>query len=533
MTSTKRKNPARGANTADVEMKRARLDDRSSPSPVTVSENSAGVGRDGIEGTRASTPSDWEGSRDGVETPGTDADFAPVAVEQSGDTLGDLTAPTGDAVVTDPVVEPAQPDLDVNDPGGAVPPAADDVLNVTPLTSDSTPHHPSFVGMAYVPYEDLQRAVGFAQKDEASTKRYALSKIPADASWGTTPSTERLLCDKSGTPLTCWLLSTIHSKWFYNMNGDPQSRVNVGLKLPFVGDYDALRRLYGKGRPKREIVPDVVYASRMMSRQPKGEDATIILPFTALYDARERFRPKKDMTAISPQAIGKGDLVLVETLVSRWKTSKDKKNRKGWSLWDVGFELQAISHLFDAPEGRLNRIVRGSTISPHATPIYDSLRSGYWDRPNRSATWFANRRPVKVCVLAEVLLADVLHGDDLLPRAFIDLHLLRETDRIAFGDLMRLAHPPPPARFVPQTVTASLSMSAIRSVLPATYDASKRLRPARCMPRLEFIELRPGDIVLVEMFCTRTVYIDKDIIIHPRPSPPLSLASVPISASLP
>ncbi len=76
-----------------------------------------------------------------------------------------------------------------------------------------------------------------------------------------------------------------------------------------------------------------------------------ILPFNAIYDARECFRPKRDMPAISAQAIGKGDLVLVEALVSRWKTSKDKKNRKGWSLWDVGFELQAVSHLFDAPEG--------------------------------------------------------------------------------------------------------------------------------------------------------------------------------------
>ncbi len=60
------------------------------------------------------------------------------------------------------------------------------------------------------------------------------------------------------------------------MNGDPQSRVNVGVKLPYIGDYDALRRLYAKARPKRETVPDVVYASRMMSRQPKGEDATIV-----------------------------------------------------------------------------------------------------------------------------------------------------------------------------------------------------------------------------------------------------------------
>lgn len=95
---------------------------------------------------------------------------------------------------------------------------------------------------------------------------------------------------------------------------------------------------------------------------------------------------------------------------------------------------------------------------------------------------------MKVCVVAEVVLADVLHGDDQLPRAFLDMQLLRETDRIALGDLMRLGHPPPPPNFVPHTVTATLSMSAIRSVcatacmLWSHADEHRRFFPRHTMP---------------------------------------------------
>ncbi len=57
------------------------------------------------------------------------------------------------------------------------------------------------------------------------------------------------------------------------------------------------------------------------------------------------------MTTLNATQIDKHDLVLVEANLTRWKTAKDKKTRRGWSLWDVGFELQAVSLLFAAPAG--------------------------------------------------------------------------------------------------------------------------------------------------------------------------------------
>lgn len=57
------------------------------------------------------------------------------------------------------------------------------------------------------------------------------------------------------------------------------------------------------------------------------------------------------MQTLHASDLGPGDLVLVEAYVTRYKTAKDKKNKKGWMLWDVSFELQAVSLLYDAPAG--------------------------------------------------------------------------------------------------------------------------------------------------------------------------------------
>ncbi len=57
------------------------------------------------------------------------------------------------------------------------------------------------------------------------------------------------------------------------------------------------------------------------------------------------------MPLLDASQLGRGDLVLVEVFVNRYKTAKDKKNRKTWTLWDVGLELQSVSLLFEAPAG--------------------------------------------------------------------------------------------------------------------------------------------------------------------------------------
>ena len=74
-----------------------------------------------------------------------------------------------------------------------------------------------------------------------------------------------------------------------------------------------------------------------------------IIPFEAVYDATQRFRPKSEMAMIAPCNIGKRDIVLVESNFTRWKEGDVKKIRK-WTEWKAGLELQAVSLLFEAPE---------------------------------------------------------------------------------------------------------------------------------------------------------------------------------------
>ena len=46
------------------------------------------------------------------------------------------------------------------------------------------------------------------------------------------------------------------------------------------------------------------------------------------------------MDLVRKNQLGRGDLVLVEVLFTRYKTAKDKKTGRDWHLWDVTFELQ-------------------------------------------------------------------------------------------------------------------------------------------------------------------------------------------------
>lgn len=76
-----------------------------------------------------------------------------------------------------------------------------------------------------------------------------------------------------------------------------------------------------------------------------------VLPFTALYDARDKFKSKKDMASFPASRLGPGDIGLLEVTFTRWKSSKEAKAEKGWTNWEVSFELQSFSVIFEAPPG--------------------------------------------------------------------------------------------------------------------------------------------------------------------------------------
>lgn len=88
-----------------------------------------------------------------------------------------------------------------------------------------------------------------ARYREIIGNRYALAMVPRTANWGSTPRTEKLLCLKT-KPVIIWFNARVRSLWFFDHNGDPHLRVNIGSTLHCDQDNAALRELFGKARPR-------------------------------------------------------------------------------------------------------------------------------------------------------------------------------------------------------------------------------------------------------------------------------------------
>ncbi|PIL35524.1 hypothetical protein GSI_02252 [Ganoderma sinense ZZ0214-1] len=269
-----------------------------------------------------------------------------------------LVSEPGEALTVDAIQHPPSPIAVDSEGAGRVRSNAEseDYFSAFPMTSDAgEPNpdppvggHPDFEGVDYIAINDLERAVAFANKCDPPNNRFAIAKVPTGAAWGSSPQTEKFLCIQE-RPVTVWFVGKVCTTWFFDMDGKPQARVNVAFTLPHKGDYDGVKHLLQLARPRRDDVPSTIYASRFQSRQQKGETEPTILPFKNVYDARTRFRAKNEMPLLPPAYIGRNDIVLVEAYFHRWKTAKDKKNRKAWTLWDVGFELQCASLLVESP----------------------------------------------------------------------------------------------------------------------------------------------------------------------------------------
>lgn len=79
--------------------------------------------------------------------------------------------------------------------------------------------------------------------------RYALMSVPRTADWGCTPRLEKILC-LAGKPVVIWMIGRVHSLWFYDRNGDPHLRVNLGVTLHSQEDQTAVHELFGRSRPR-------------------------------------------------------------------------------------------------------------------------------------------------------------------------------------------------------------------------------------------------------------------------------------------
>ena len=140
----------------------------------------------------------------------------------------------------------------------------------------------------------------FVQKSDDANLRYALSSIPANATWGTTAGTDNYLCIDN-KPLTIWAVGNTESPWFVNPEGEPHPRVNIGFRLPYEGDLAVVKKLYEKAKPKRSKLyvlslycsdclqvdlKDVAFAAKRMSTYGSKTGKTVRAPLIGSPDIK-------------------------------------------------------------------------------------------------------------------------------------------------------------------------------------------------------------------------------------------------------
>ncbi|OBZ73355.1 hypothetical protein A0H81_07235 [Grifola frondosa] len=197
----------------------------------------------------------------------------------------------------------------------------------------------------YLP-NDLMKCMGsFLTFKDPNSGRYAACEVPSHAAFPAETHNDDGICKFlciNKVPVTVWIVGRVKSLWFYSPAGEPRDRVNVGIRpLRDVDQAALVSLLNGRAAPP---------SRKLMLTRSKGDTVSSAMPFDRVYDATCRFGPKSTMKKISPAALGKNDIVLVEAFVTRWKAGDKKTYSKSWSTWRCGLELNNLSLLFVAPD---------------------------------------------------------------------------------------------------------------------------------------------------------------------------------------
>ncbi|OJT04375.1 hypothetical protein TRAPUB_4918 [Trametes pubescens] len=188
-----------------------------------------------------------------------------------------------------------------------------------------------FDDIDYVPDAIKHRILGISGQSDAASNLFSVAHVPASADWGRGRMEKFLMLN--GVPVVIWLIGRVRTTWFYNFDGQPHSRVNVGITPALFTDMDAIDRLYTRARPRSAFCSLTLNQAR---------------PFEEVYDGTGTFREKTAMTRLSAADVFEDDIVVVECNFTRWRKNTEGK-KKHWSTWDVGFEMISIATLFSNP----------------------------------------------------------------------------------------------------------------------------------------------------------------------------------------
>ncbi|KAI1783081.1 hypothetical protein LXA43DRAFT_1103007 [Ganoderma leucocontextum] len=126
-----------------------------------------------------------------------------------------------------------------------------------------------------------------------------------------------------------------------NTDCDSAEHVVVDCWVP-VETIDRLHLFRQYSVPVLSMDYDVLWVSQLMLEWPEDLEVRTpdIVPFTEIYDNTHHFTDHDDHHCKTSRFFNTGDIVLLELLITRYKPKSSKTT--GWSLYQVGFELQTI-----------------------------------------------------------------------------------------------------------------------------------------------------------------------------------------------
>ncbi|KAL6299055.1 hypothetical protein BKA93DRAFT_753694 [Sparassis latifolia] len=192
------------------------------------------------------------------------------------------------------------------------------------------------------------RLTSFANYADEESATFSPTRLPPNATWGNKQMS--FLCMPNNDPIIIWLVGEVQAYWFFDNSGRPQSQVNISIQPLHSADVPILQQfLKDKSEPLQDFPSNIFYASRFQTEKARGEYIATAVPFTNVFDAKEKFKPKNQMKRLSAPEITMNDIVLVEAHIRRFKTTSSSGDRTGWKAWRTKFELLAVSQLLAVP----------------------------------------------------------------------------------------------------------------------------------------------------------------------------------------
>ncbi|KZT61817.1 hypothetical protein CALCODRAFT_479590 [Calocera cornea HHB12733] len=158
-----------------------------------------------------------------------------------------------------------------------------------------------------------------------SDPRNAIScpaKFPKNGYWATkydNDFSEYFHDTKRRIPVTLWIVARLSALYLFRADGNPERQANVVFTPLNNADLTVLKSLLRSHTHQTLYGPwdglNTLKAGKWMNHRVPGEAK----PFLAVYDATTVLRSKSKMSAVPAQNLKRGDLVLLEVYLNRYR----------------------------------------------------------------------------------------------------------------------------------------------------------------------------------------------------------------------